>query len=349
MDMEEPRVSTAPIDHDRQLKWIPTEKIIQNNANPRKEPSFSADRLESLRRSISTHGILQPLIVTPYDEDVFLLVDGERRWRSAKIDGVKELPAIVVNRLSGHDEVVVMFNVHTQHEGWEMAEQLVAIKELKARNGHLSDDELARELGMQVVTFRDRLRVLDMGDQVVTEIAKGSIEYSAALRSTQTANIITRARPKLAAKLGGEKAVEQRLVEKAKTGGKGISQELVKYKADFADPERVPDDLVEEYVSNPAARVRDLLQSHPPIEERHRADELTHKLRRLELDIRTFSLDPAGGQNLTELRRALGALNEAAQALETKIVQALAASALKTRIARGVEAGAAIKNSGASN
>jgi hypothetical protein len=53
------------------------------------------------------------------------LIEGERRWTSAKIE---EIPAVVVGRMNDHDELVVMFQVHTQHRGWEVAEQLNAIR-----------------------------------------------------------------------------------------------------------------------------------------------------------------------------------------------------------------------------
>ena len=53
---------------------------------------------------------------------MFKLIEGERRWRAAKLDQIKELPAIVVNRVSDHDEVEVMFHIHTERRPWEIIE-----------------------------------------------------------------------------------------------------------------------------------------------------------------------------------------------------------------------------------
>jgi ParB-like chromosome segregation protein Spo0J len=57
---------TAPtISRDRELKWLPVDKIIKNENNPREESAFDADQLVTLRRSMTTYGTLQPVIVTP--------------------------------------------------------------------------------------------------------------------------------------------------------------------------------------------------------------------------------------------------------------------------------------------
>ena len=170
-------MSTVTLTRKRELKWLSPEKIIQNANNPRDAEAFSPDELTSLRRSITSHGVLEPVIVAPYDDDVYRLIEGERRWRSAKIEGLKEIPAIVVNRMSDEDELVVMFNVHTQRRGWAVAEQLEAIKHLMEASPGKPDEELAAELGVSIATFRDRRQVLNMGDQVVASIGKGEIEY----------------------------------------------------------------------------------------------------------------------------------------------------------------------------
>lgn len=316
-------MSTAPISRDRELAWIPTDSIIKNENNPRKEPSFTPEQLESLRHSINTHGVLQPVLVEPYDQDMYLLIEGERRWWSAKLEGIQELPAIVVNRMSEHDEVVVMFNIHTQHKGWEMAEELAAIRNLKSKNGHLSDEELATELGMSVATLRDRLRVLGMGEAVVVEIGKGKIEYSAALRANQAANRIARTRPQLATKLGGPKAIEGQLLRKAKQRPRGISQELVQYKDELGDPRSMPDEVVEEYLVDPQRTMGEVLHRHRSVEQQIRMDELAQKVRRLEREIRAFTVERAARETLRELRRALGELIETAQMLEGKVTEAL--------------------------
>jgi ParB family transcriptional regulator, chromosome partitioning protein len=113
------------IGRKRDLVWISADKIVPNDNNPRQAGAFTPEELVSLRRSIMSHGVLEPVIITPYKGDTYKLIEGERRWTSAKIE---EIPAVVVGRMNDHDELVVMFQVHTQHRGWEVAEQLNAIR-----------------------------------------------------------------------------------------------------------------------------------------------------------------------------------------------------------------------------
>src|SRR5207244_13499697 len=140
-----------------------TELIINNDLNPRAEGEFTADSLDSLRYSIRTHGVFQPVIVTPYAKGTYKLIEGERRWTSAKLEKIKQLPAVVVNKMDPKHEVITMFNVHTQFKGWQLAEELRAIQEIRERNGHLADADVAKQLGIELATYKDRVRVLQMG------------------------------------------------------------------------------------------------------------------------------------------------------------------------------------------
>ena len=304
------------------LEWIGLEKIIKNEKNPRGHNAFTDDELVSLRDSIEEHGILQPLVVQPYD-DLFLLIEGERRWAVAKQLGMKEVPAIVLERrMDEHDQVVTMFNIHTQRKGWEMAEELRAIQELRERNGHLTEDKMAKELGISVPTLRDRLQVLAMGPHVITKIAKGELDYSSALRADQIAKSLTKKRPAVVKKLGGKEAVEKRLLDKARARKRGISQELVQARRDLTDPDAMPDDLVEEYVRQPKKTLRDVRKQTRSLEERRRVETMSKELRRVAMEISRFKVDLNETPNLPELRSALAILINAASELERKVVEA---------------------------
>src|SRR5438552_567291 len=173
--------------HERKLEWIETDKIINNDLNPRAEGEFTPESLESLRYSIRTHGLFQPVIVAPYAKGSYKLLEGERRWTSAKLEKIKQLPAVVVNKMDPKDEVITMFNVHTQFKGWQLAEELRAIQEIKEKNGHMTDAEVAKQLGMELGTYKDRLRVLQMGAEVMRDIASDKLGFTAALRSDEGA------------------------------------------------------------------------------------------------------------------------------------------------------------------
>lgn len=309
------------------MKWIPIEKVIPNEKNPRNKGHFRSEELGSLKRSIQTHGVLQPILVQPYrdgaKDDRFLLIEGERRFSAARELGMQEMPAIIGKKQNDHDQLVTMWNVHTQHRGWEMAEQLRTIKELMERNGGKDELDVAEELGMTVATLRNRLKVLEMGDDVIADIATDRIEYSSALRAGEVASSLTKKRPELVKKLGGTKKIESKLLDKAKSRGKGISQELVEAKKDLGDVKSVPDTVVEKYISKPDAKLQEVRREQASLEERRKTESLARDLRRTSKDIKSYDLDLENVPNLRELRTAVSSLIDAAQALEERVVDAL--------------------------
>jgi ParB/RepB/Spo0J family partition protein len=312
----------APIvSRKRELKWIPVEKVIKNVNNPREESAFKPGELESLRRSMHAHGTLQPILVTPYDE-MFKLVDGERRWQSAKLEGLKEIPAIVVNRMSDHDELVTMFNVHTQQRPWEVAVQLRAIKQLMKTNGHLPDEDLAKELGVTLSTFRDRRDVLEMGEHVVISIERGEIEYSAARQARGLTKTVSKHRPDLIQKLGGDAVVQDKLVAKARHK-KGRTREFEEARKDARDLASAPDAVIEHYIEDKDVSLSQARQHSETLKERRAVEDMAKRVAALERDLRTFKIDLDSAPNLGELRRALAHLADTATDLEVRVSDAM--------------------------
>jgi ParB/RepB/Spo0J family partition protein len=303
----------------RELIWVSPDRIVANDNNPRSQAAFTPDELVSLRRSIMTHGILEPVIVSPYKGDTFRLIEGERRWTSARIEGVKEIPAIVVDRMDDSQEMVVMFNVHTQRRGWETAEELRAIERLIAENPDKGDAELAADLGMNVGTFRERRQVLAMGDQVVSSIGRGEIDYYAALRTGQVSKTLARKRPELTERLGGETVVRDRLLSKARTR-KGVTRELENIRQDARDHDAVPDDVLEAYIERPQVTLGDARAQARSLAERRAVEDLVKQIHHLSSDLRVFDVDFSEAPNLDDLRRALVSLIDTAQGIERRIV-----------------------------
>lgn len=319
---------TSKLKRDRKLRWIPLDRVIPNENNPRSKQHFKKEELLALRASIEEHGILEPILVQPYRDgprdDRFMIVEGERRFHVARELGLKEMPAIIANKLEDHDQLVVMFNVHSNRRGWEKAEELNAIRLLRDRNGHKSDAEMARELGISLATYRDRLQVLGMGEDVVTDIAREKYDYSSALRINQVTSSLEKKRPDLVKELGGPKAIQIKLLEKAKTR-KGISQELVEAKKDLSDVVDVPDEVVKTYITKPSVGLREVRRQQGSLAERRKAEALARDLLRIEREIRDFDVNLEDVPNLRPLRQALGALIDAAGELETRVVEALLA------------------------
>lgn len=314
-------MTKPPITRNRELKWLKVDSIIPNERNPRRQDHFTPDQLARLRSSIDELGVLEPVIVEPYNEgEGYLLIEGERRWRSAKLQNLKEIPAVIVNKMDEHDQLITMFNIHLNRRGWEMAEELTAIRDLKERNGHLTEEELAKELSMSRDTLRERLKVLAMDPEVIAKIAKGEIDYSSALRAAEVAKSMARKRPELVEELGGQTAIEKKLVHKAQVRG-GLSQELVAGRRDLTDPDALTDAAVKAYVNVPETSMRQVRTQ--ALEEARKIDDLAKDMNRLESRIRSFEADLVEAPNLKRLRGATASLIDAAQALETDVSEAL--------------------------
>jgi ParB/RepB/Spo0J family partition protein len=304
----------------RELVWVSPDKVVPNDNNPRESLAFTPEELFSLRQSITTHGVLEPVIIAPYKGDTYKLIEGERRWSSARLEGVKEIPAIVVGRMDDYEEQVVMFNVHTQRRGWKAAEEMNAIERLVDSKPNMTDEEMAEELGMTHSQFRDRRQVLRMGPEIRTAIAKGEMDYYAALRADQVARQIGRDRPEWTQEHGGATGVRTKIVAKAKGRGRGVVRELETIRRDIKDVEEVPDAVLTEWTERPQMSLAEARSKVKSLNERRAVEDVVKDVRKLSSVLRRFDVDLYEAPNLSDLRRALGNLIETAQTVEEQIV-----------------------------
>ena len=79
---------------DNGLKILPLQKVEPNPNQPRRD--FDPEALEALSESIAQHGVLQPLTVRELESGYYQIIAGERRWRAARLAGLREIPAIVI-------------------------------------------------------------------------------------------------------------------------------------------------------------------------------------------------------------------------------------------------------------
>lgn len=102
--------------HRQQLKLLAPSDIAPNPENPRLV--FRQEEMESLMLSIDKHGIQVPLTVYR-DGDGYKLLDGERRWRCAKKLNLKTVPAIIQDKPTELENLVIMYNIHALREQWD--------------------------------------------------------------------------------------------------------------------------------------------------------------------------------------------------------------------------------------
>lgn len=140
---------------------IKISKIEPDRDQPRK--NFSEDELNELADSIKAHGIFQPLLVQK-KKDYFEIVAGERRWRAAKIAGLKEVPCIV-NEFSEQEKVEIQLIENIQRESLNPIEEAAAYKRLLSEF-HMTQDLLAEKIGKNRTTITNSMRLLNLNDNV---------------------------------------------------------------------------------------------------------------------------------------------------------------------------------------
>ncbi len=118
-------------------KLIPLSSVIADEGQPRKY--FNAERMKTLRDSISKFGIINAITVEDMGNGRYLLVDGERRFRAATELKLKEVPANVEPPQNATERKIRQFNIQEHHEAWTPVEKAVAIA------------DLAEELGISIV------------------------------------------------------------------------------------------------------------------------------------------------------------------------------------------------------
>lgn len=147
--------------------------IEPRSDQPRK--TFEHQALEQLADSIAQFGVLQPIIVRESAslQDSYEIIAGERRWRAAKMAGLSEIPAVV---LDGDDlkaaQVAVIENV--QREDLNAVEEALAYDTLIERFG-LTQDQVAKQVGKNRSTVTNMLRLLDLPDEVLELLRNGSL------------------------------------------------------------------------------------------------------------------------------------------------------------------------------
>ncbi len=156
---------------------IPVEKIVPNPYQPRK--TFPEEEISTLAESISRNGLLQPLVVRHNkDQDCFELIAGERRLRAIKRLGWDTCPALV-REVEDRDMALLALVENLQREELSPIEEAEGYKAIMDKFG-LSQEDLARLLGLSRSHIANILRLLTLPEDVKGQIAERKISFSQA-------------------------------------------------------------------------------------------------------------------------------------------------------------------------
>ena len=136
-------------------------KVEPNRDQPRK--NFDEDSLQELADSIKQFGLLQPILVQDR-KDYYEIIAGERRWRAAKIAGLKEIPVIIRN-YTDQEIVEIALIENIQREDLNPIEEAHAFKKL-LEEFHLKQDEVAERVSKSRTAVTNSVRLLKLSDSV---------------------------------------------------------------------------------------------------------------------------------------------------------------------------------------
>lgn len=147
---------------------IDINKIKSNSEQPRK--NFDNDKILELSESIKVHGIIQPLILKQ-NNDEYIIIAGERRWRAAKMAGIKEVPAIVME-LSDKDILEISLIENIQREDLNPIEEAIAYKKLLT-DFEITQEQLSERLGKSRTVITNSMRLMKLDERVQQYIIEG--------------------------------------------------------------------------------------------------------------------------------------------------------------------------------
>ncbi|MFC1527608.1 ParB/RepB/Spo0J family partition protein [Candidatus Neomarinimicrobiota bacterium] len=153
-----------------------TYKININNISPnpnQPRQNFDEDALQELVASIRQKGILTPITVWD-NEGNFILIAGERRLRAAKLAGLMEIPAYVIEVKNDADMMEMALIENIQRENLNSIEEAEAYAVLNSKFG-LSQDAVAKSVGKKRVTITNSLRLLNLPIEIKESIRIGEI------------------------------------------------------------------------------------------------------------------------------------------------------------------------------
>lgn len=218
-------VKTDQVEEQKEIT-VKLSKIEPNPDQPRKD--FNEEQLQELADSIKKYGILQPLLVQK-KENHYEIIAGERRWRAAKLAGIKEAP-VVIREYSPQQAMEIALIENVQREDLNPIEEALAYQRLM-QEFQLKQEEIAERVSKNRSTITNSMRLLNLTPEVRQMLVENRIT------SGHARALLTVEDPKLQLELA-QKIEQNRLsvreVEKAvKLLGKG-KQEKKKKPADEA-------------------------------------------------------------------------------------------------------------------
>ena len=155
---------------DEEVLSVRITEVVPNREQPRKR--FDEEAIEELAASIREHGIVTPLIVRKKGK-YYELIAGERRWRAAKLAGLKKVP-VLLRTFSEEQAAEIALIENIQRENLNAMEEALAFRRLQEEY-NLKQEDIARRVSRSRSAITNSLRLLKLEENVQTMLAEGTL------------------------------------------------------------------------------------------------------------------------------------------------------------------------------
>ena len=170
---EKLQLEAQALDHG-QLKQIDVHLLQRGEYQPRR--FINEQDLQELAASIEKHGVMQPIVIRPIDNEKhpYEIIAGERRWRAAQLAGLTQVPAIVRD-LTDQVAIALALIENIQRQDLNPIDQAMALQRFHEEFG-LSHQEIADTVGKARTTVSNLLRLLSLAEQVKDFMQQGLLD-----------------------------------------------------------------------------------------------------------------------------------------------------------------------------
>ena len=150
---------------------LPIHKVEPNPGQPRQD--FDEEELQALSESIEIHGVMQPLTVRELPNGYYQIIAGERRWRAARMAGLTEIPAVIIE---ADDKKVMELALieNLQRQDLNPVEEALGYRSLMDDHG-LTQEDTAKRVGKSRPAVANALRLLALPEEVMDMVRSGKL------------------------------------------------------------------------------------------------------------------------------------------------------------------------------
>ena len=220
------QTTPGPSGYGSGITQVAVDLIQRNPRQPREK--FDLEELENLAASIREHGVIQPLIVSPGKNGIYVLIAGERRLQASRKAGLKTVP-VVIRHASDQQLLELALIENVQRADLNAIEEAEAYQHL-SREFKMSHDAIAARVGKSRVAVTNTIRLLDVSAAVKQALVDGQISEGHAramlrlssasaqeelLKKVVTLDLSVRQTEMLARKYSGQKAVSRKIASRS--------------------------------------------------------------------------------------------------------------------------------------